>query len=257
LDSYSDLKKFPVSPRLGVIYRTSEQSALKVLYGTGFRAPYLVEQRGAGGLGGVKGGGSSLAPEYLKSYELDWIWIERGLRITFGSFFTAWDNQISQGLDSVYRNLSKSRAYGLDLSLEQEWGLGWKTFSNLTFARSFTTNSTGAQMDYQVIPRVIWNWGGGYRQGAWEFSLYSHHRMGHGDRVEGVITQLPPYFRTDCSLYYDIHRFLGLRLFEKAQFGFTVQNLFNRQLVSSSVGDLKGGVPESRIQVMGVLQLQM
>lgn len=116
-----------VNPRLGLIYQPVEQTTLKLLYGTAFRAPNSYEFYNTGV--GLKAN-PELQPETIRTYELV---IEQALpfhlRLTASGYYYRIDDLINQELDSgdgllVYRNVDQVAAHGGEVELEGRYENG-------------------------------------------------------------------------------------------------------------------------------------
>ncbi len=128
------------SPRAGLVARTAEDSAIKLLYGRAFRAPNLFElyyldaetQKAPG----------SLSPETIDTYELIYEQhIDQKTRYTLSSYYYTIEDLISQTIDAqddllVYQNLDKVNAFGFEGEFEKRWHDGWSIKSSYSYQRA-------------------------------------------------------------------------------------------------------------------------
>ena len=115
-----------VHPRIGVVYQASENTTLKLLYGSAFRAPNAFERFYAGEGYTTNPG---LDPETISTYELAWEQkLPAHLHGTVSFYYYDIDRLISQTEDSagniVYQNAESIQAYGLETGLENRFGQG-------------------------------------------------------------------------------------------------------------------------------------
>ncbi len=159
LDDYSDFGS-QLTPRLGVIYKLDNQSALKVLYGNSFRAANAVE---AGGSPFVAGS-PDIKPEELDTYELVYLKQTKDVKIEVVLFTSDWTNGITatdtnnDGFDDTFANVTDNKAYGLEVTY-------LKKLDNWLFESSgsyVTSKSETDNTDYVAFPKYILNLGIGY-----------------------------------------------------------------------------------------------
>lgn len=122
MDLYSSLE--PVAnPRVALTWQPRETTALKLLYGSAFRAPTVYELYYADPTSKAN---PSLRPENIRTYELAWEQtLAPRLRLSASAYRYEIDNLTSQVLDPadgllVYRNRESALGHGLETEL-----LGW------------------------------------------------------------------------------------------------------------------------------------
>lgn len=148
-DEYSTFGS-DINPRLALIYDLAENTVLKLLYGTAFRAPNAYELYYHDGNYTQKASGD-LDAESITTYEAI---LERQLNRTFratvGGFHYAMEDLISQYTDPadgllVFRNLDEAEATGLELALYGRWDSGLQ--SRISYSRvQAEDGATGATL---------------------------------------------------------------------------------------------------------------
>lgn len=131
-----------LNPRLGLLYNLQQNSTVKLLYGTAFRAPSQYE------LNFSDGGLSSIPSENLKPEKLDTLefilehYFDAQLRAEFNVFHTHINDQIA--LVAVDDNLAQQQnrnnieTTGIEVQLENNWLNGWQARTSYTWQT--TTN---------------------------------------------------------------------------------------------------------------------
>jgi outer membrane receptor protein involved in Fe transport len=109
-----------VTPRVGLVYRTHADTAIKALYGEAYRAPTVYETyyypdpffR-------------TLQPERLRTSEVVYEqYLGGALRFTATGYLTHARNLISQGADYYFENREESRSRGVEVEAERRWTTG-------------------------------------------------------------------------------------------------------------------------------------
>lgn len=126
-DDYSTVGS-TVNPRLALIYSSQPGSALKLLYGTAFRAPNAYELYFADGA--TSKASPNLKPEQIASYE---IVAEHEVRQNFHLTASIYRNNISNLINQVidptdgllvFSNIGKVRSQGAEFEAERAWSDG-------------------------------------------------------------------------------------------------------------------------------------
>ncbi len=126
-------------PRLGLVYRTEKDTAIKALYGEAYRAPNLYELYY--GSEQVQMGGESLKPENVRTLELV---VERHLghrlRVSASGYHTRItgliDPEVLDGGGIRYVNNESARSTGVELEGETRWPSGLLVRSSLAVQRA-------------------------------------------------------------------------------------------------------------------------
>jgi len=124
-DSYSTVGD-TTNPRLGLIWMPRQSTALKLLYGTAFRAPNAFEQYYNDGNATSKAS-PDLKPEKITSYELVAEHeLQTNFRLTAAVFRNDIGNLINQITDAsdgllVFQNIGQVRTQGAEIEAERAW----------------------------------------------------------------------------------------------------------------------------------------
>jgi outer membrane receptor for ferrienterochelin and colicins len=125
------------NPRFGIIYNPFEQTTLKFLYGTAFRAPNGNELYYSSVYQETN---PSLGPETIDTYELIW---EQNLgphfRATASGFYYKIKDLISETVDTnnnllVFKNIGEVESKGASAELEAKWANGIRGHISYTYA---------------------------------------------------------------------------------------------------------------------------
>ncbi|HZW12837.1 MAG TPA: TonB-dependent receptor [Noviherbaspirillum sp.] len=116
-----------VNPRLALIYRASEATTFKGIYGTAFRAPNAYELYYQVLSEGGQKANPDLESERIRSVELSAEhYLSADARVTASVFRNKVSNLISQAWDPVeellvFQNTDKATAHGVELEFEKTW----------------------------------------------------------------------------------------------------------------------------------------
>jgi iron complex outermembrane receptor protein len=135
-----------VSPRLALIYRRSENEALKLMVSRAFRAPNFAERYYDDGNVSQRAN-PALEPEHVTTVELGW---ERGLGANTRLSASLYQYRMRQLIDFValnatlsqYQNVSDAHGEGIDLDLEHRFGGGWQWRGSLSLAQARAQHRT-------------------------------------------------------------------------------------------------------------------
>jgi outer membrane cobalamin receptor len=127
-DNYSTFGD-TVNPRVGLIYNPWQQTVLKLLYGTAFRAPNIYEEKLDSPAYKPP---SHLDPEHIKTYELV---AEQYFLTNWRASVSAYYNDVSDLIDSkvdpsdgllTFQNLNSVEMKGAEVELEGKWANGFR-----------------------------------------------------------------------------------------------------------------------------------
>ncbi len=124
------------NPRLGLIYKPDTSSAIKLLYGTAFRAPNAYELYNE--QAGTAKANPNLEPETIKTYELILEkYYDNRLRLMASGFYYKIRDLINLTIDpadnlTVFENLNTVEARGLEFEIERKWSGNTKVRASLT-----------------------------------------------------------------------------------------------------------------------------
>jgi iron complex outermembrane receptor protein len=164
------------NPRLGLIWSPRDTTALKLLYGTAFRAPNAFEQYYNDGNITSKGN-PNLKPEKITSYEfIAEHELQPNFRVTASVYQNGISNLINQVTDPadgllVFQNIGgQVKARGAEFEAERAWTGDMRL--RASYAWQVTRNqATGAELENSPRQLVKLNysqpvWGDGLRAGA-------------------------------------------------------------------------------------------
>ncbi|MGZ8227845.1 MAG: TonB-dependent receptor plug domain-containing protein [Methylococcaceae bacterium] len=128
-----------INPRIAMIYKFNPETALKLLYGTAFRAPsaYELYFDGQG-----FNANPDLKPEKIDSYEIAFEYQpQRSLRFVATGFRNEIDGLIGLQEDPdndllIYKNIGQVEIWGAELELEKLWDNGLRLRSSYTWNRA-------------------------------------------------------------------------------------------------------------------------
>lgn len=151
-DRYSSTSDSSINPRLALIYKATEDTTLKALYGTAFRAPNAYELYYEVLNPGGQKSNTGLRPERIRSRELIAEHrLSADVRITASVFQNTVSDLITQTMDPsdglmVFQNLDRARARGAEIEYEKVWAGGSKLRTSYSWqhARNLTTGATVA-----------------------------------------------------------------------------------------------------------------
>jgi outer membrane receptor for ferrienterochelin and colicin len=146
-DYYNDVNNH-LSPRLGLVYKTTDSWTQKVLFGHAYRAPTALEQYGSGSVLGDK----NLEPETIVTVEYINIYRQANYEVEAVFFHSDWENAISlvaiSDLQNQYKNSISNESEGLELSLRSKINT---TSINAQLSYIESTNKTD-KVDYMATP---------------------------------------------------------------------------------------------------------
>jgi iron complex outermembrane receptor protein len=129
IDDYSD-QGTQSTPKLGLIFRPSVNSAYKLLYGQAFRAPTATEMMN-----------SSVHAETIDTYEMVWMKEYANRKSTLTLFSSHWENGINstRNFNEVssfnFENIDKSSSHGVEFEYNAHWDL-WTINGSAAYIRS-------------------------------------------------------------------------------------------------------------------------
>jgi len=129
------------NPRLALIYDLFEDTVLKLLYGTAFRAPNAYELYYHDG-GYSEKAAEELNPETITTYEaILERQLDRNLRASVSGFQYGMKDLIDQYVDPadgliVFQNLSEVEARGVELALSGRWDWGPRSRASYSYVQA-------------------------------------------------------------------------------------------------------------------------
>lgn len=162
------------NPRVALVYRMTEPTTLKAIYGTAFRAPNAFERYYLANPGQYKLN-PDLRPEEIATYEFVLEhYFDSNSRVTLSAYDYKIDDLITLTTDPsdgvlVYRNLDKVEARGIELEAEQARGNGLRWRASYALQRTedaitgmVLTNSPRhlAKLNFMTpLPATTWRGG--------------------------------------------------------------------------------------------------
>jgi len=126
-DEYGDYQP-SWSPRAALIYNPWKQSTFKLIYGTAFRDPNVLESE--------LSGSTSLQPEKINSYQLVYEQgINRYFRSSVSGYYNRMTDLIGQDSSGAFANFNAD-TLGMDIALEGNWKYGIKMRASYSLQRT-------------------------------------------------------------------------------------------------------------------------
>lgn len=181
-----------LNPRLSLVRRQDEQTILKFLYSTGFRAPNSYE-RDYAGLSYLPNLG--LESEKIKTYELI---LEKSLEKNIQFVASLYHYEIKDLIDLttagdsgqlIFRNLGDVKADGLVLEASRRWSDGRRL--QASYSWQLAEDDAGRWLDNSPrhLAKLNWTqplWGDSWRANV-ELHYISQRRSTQGNTVDGVL----------------------------------------------------------------------
>ena len=242
-DDYSDTSDH-TSPRFGVIYQPTEDSAIKLLYGNALRPPTALETGGQPGISLA----APLAPEIIDTFELVFIKQTDHWKAFVTVFQSDWEDAIRFVVNPMappaFRrvNIGKNEAYGVEAGFTYIKD-NFRADVSASFVESEDKTNNN---DYVAFPKFIINLGvGSTIEGpcGGDVQLYLNNRI-HLDAAESPIIagipnppDLKDYWRTDLTATWR-HPEKNLDVFVN------FLNVFDRNNFLPAGFSAEGGIPD-------------
>jgi iron complex outermembrane receptor protein len=217
-DHYDDFGS-TTNPRLALVYRPLEKTALKLLYGEAFRAPTFNETDVMNNPYAI--GNPDLKPEKVKTYEF--IWMQQFARANFAmGYFDAQmtDNVIlvlTDGSASTYANSGKEVSRGFELEISAE--PADNVLLRGTFTHFIETPDNSFQESGNMASLVA-----NYRLDKWNFNLsgnWQDEKQFQYESADGPeMRDLDSFVTVNAKFQYEV--VFGATLFVQAD------NLFDK-----------------------------
>lgn len=246
VDQYSDFGR-QITPRLGLIHHASPNSAYKLLYSNGFRAPNALEVKGSAFIEG----NADIKPEEIASYEVAYLFTTQNTLSEVVFFFSDWHNAIvtatttTPGFSSRFINSGKSQARGSEFSFAYQGDpLTIETSGSYVVSENTTMNEK-----YGAFPVWTFNGGVGYDFAHLDVEVFLNAQV-LLQMDEGQITDeyqnpraLKKYLRGDLNIKKPLSKHFVVTL--------DIRNLANRdnRLPSIQTNPSPGGIPEEERSV--------
>jgi outer membrane receptor for ferrienterochelin and colicin len=244
-DYYSDVKNH-ISPRLGLVYKTTSALTQKLLFGHAYRAPTAIEQFGSGSVLGDQ----DLKSETIETFELVNIYRQPHYEVEAVIFYSEWDNAISlvaiSDVQNQYKNNHDNESKGVELSLRAQVNT---TILNTQISYTDSRNKTD-EVDYVAFPE----WAGSINiehpvtekltTGLWQRFMLSYQL----DDTNTTLQQAS-YYRTDLYLNWQVSP--GLNVIGN------IQNLFDDKNYLPSYYGSEGGLLDNDRIIKASIQYKL
>ena len=137
-----------VTPRVGLVYRTDADTAIKALFGGAYRAPTVYETYYYPDPSGACSGRSGCArPRWSTSST------SAARSVHRDGYISQAKNLISRGAESCFKNRDESRSRGVEVEAEHRWTSGRPAARQL-FVAQHTDNPTIAGVELSTSPSI-------------------------------------------------------------------------------------------------------
>ncbi|MDP3120021.1 MAG: TonB-dependent receptor [Sulfuricurvum sp.] len=242
-DEYSDYG-LQLSKRAGLVYRASDTTILKLLYGSAFRVPSLVEGY-ANGHVSLRAGDSRLKPEETNTYEIVGIYTPNlNHKFSLNLFYSQLKNIIDlEEIDSTptgYQNMKQRYAKGAEFEYFYRTAREHSFYLNgsYVYAQYTVPSDNGASEIDQSMPdmsNVMLKAMYVYRPTeelslgtAWRYFSQTKPNKGHSDSK-------------DISEMHILDQTATYRFTPNSEMRLTVKNLFNTEVRMPSYNYVTGG----------------
>jgi len=222
-----------LTPRLGVVHRSTRETTWKALYGNAFRAPTAGEIQGTGRVAG----NAQIKPEEMDTFELVYMHQSRGASLQLIYFQNRWKDGIEQDpITIAFDNIDSNESSGFEMVYKKNF---FKDIQTEFSASRIRSSNNVTDVEYEAFPRYILNLQNRYEPEGERWALWSGIRyMGRWkDGPEAGANPLGSYLRTDLSLSYELN--------QTTRAYFWIRNLLDRDLKTPSLWSSEIGIPES------------
>ena len=224
-DDYSDFGN-TTNPRLALVWEARQDTTIKLMYGTAFRAPSFIEQYATGNP--VALGNPALMPEKITTLEGVVIWQARHDLQTSLSLFQHEISDIISQTGATYLNGGKQKGSGGELELTWDALPNLRITGNYAYQKNIdqtTQQDAGYAPHHHAYSRADWSLRPGWQLGG-QINYVADRARAAGDTRPAV----PDYTSLDLTLR-------TLRLKKGWDFSASVYNLFNADIREPSRSD--------------------
>jgi outer membrane cobalamin receptor len=250
LDHYSDLGG-NASPRLGLLFKPVEDTAIKLLYQRAFRAPSIGESYST--VPPVVN--FNLDPEILHSFELIFLKQRASWNAELLLFYNQWQDGILRKADASFpggfrrANFGENQAQGIEASFSWVSDI-WRANIGGSYV---TSRNLTVDEDFELFPTVLLSAGVGRTVESFGLQIYLNNQYFYGAQdieynatLLGSPEDLPAYWRTDLNV---TKRFSsGMDLYVN------IVNLFDRDNRVPAVAGFPGGVQDRSLSISAGIQ---
>jgi iron complex outermembrane receptor protein len=235
---YSSKDASSFSPKVAIVFKPFEKTALRTSVGKAFRPPTVYElyRTWTSSSGTTYAGNPDLKPETTISWDIG---IEQGLWKGAKIKAAYFENYMK---DLIYRktvsatlqeniNAGKAESKGVEIEAEQRFGKELRLFANFTYtdAKIKENDAKPETVGKRLtdVPERMFNAGAEFEKGAFSAALtgrYVSKRYSNDenkDVINNVYTSYDPYWVADAKVSYKLTKFATL--------SFSVDNIFDRE----------------------------
>lgn len=224
-DRYSDFGS-TLNPRLGLVWNARQDLTAKVMYGTAFRAPALVEVASINNP--VNRGNPNLQPEKIATLEAGFSWQARqDLQMNFSVFRHEMSDIIGLVLDpsgKTYQNTGKQTGSGSEMEFTWDATPNLRLSGHYAYQKNIdetTKHDAGYAPRHHIYARADWRFTGGWQLNTQVNHVADRNRPFLTSAVAGEPrSQIPDYTTVDITLRTD-------RPKQGWDFATSIRNLFN------------------------------
>ncbi|HEX5671024.1 MAG TPA: TonB-dependent receptor, partial [Sulfuricurvum sp.] len=237
-DDYSDYG-VQLSKRAGLVYRAADDTILKLLYGSAFRVPTLIEAYGNGHID-FHAGDSNIVPEMTDTYEIQGIYTPNfnhkfSLNLFYAQLNHVIDLEEDQHTIVGYQNFKKRHNKGLEFEYSYHSGLEHDFYFNATrLVTQYTLPAepgvAAVDMNMPDISKVMLKAMYVYRPTE-ELSLGTTWRY-FSETEASKLTWVDTDTTLDATHIFD--ETATYRFSPESQIRLTVKNIFNRVVTQPS-----------------------
>ncbi len=146
------------SPRLGAVYRLSDQTVWRAQYGSSFRAPNVYESYYS--LPGVQSASSNLRPETIKTWEAGLEhYLDSRTRLLASAYVYRLNKLIDQVTETTsgllqYTNIGRTSARGVELEAERLWAGGTRLRGSLDVQHADSSTSAALTNSPRLVGKL-------------------------------------------------------------------------------------------------------
>ncbi|GEA10086.1 TonB-dependent receptor [Alteromonas sp. KUL49] len=234
VDRFSNSGETEVSPKIGLIYRSSDVSSWKLSAARGYRAPAAGELSSGNFLGNPE-----LKGETLTTVEATYQFQNEFAQIKVTLFDSMWEDGIitqltdeatSMGFERQFVNAGSNSAYGLEL--EQRYYFSDHDIyvqSGYSYVKSKNETSN---TDYTAFPEHKFSIGIVHQLNSYQYAL---HYLLKTDRTDTLLSEVT------LPNFHDVH-FSIQREFKNSSVIARVSNLLNSTQVDPAIWGVDGGI---------------
>lgn len=230
-DDYSDFGD-TFNPRVALVYRASEDTSFKLLYGSAFRAPTFTELSSTA----IIKGNPNLQPEEIDTYEAIWIQKLGNNSLNLSYYYSVIDNvivDVSKNGRNTRENLGKEKYSGIEAELVSEF------FHRDLQTRLGVSHMLNTDQDAKITPKTTLSAIGNYKYNKFNFNVNSFYHSSSHDSTDSLKSKkLDDYIIVNTKIIYLFKP--NLELF------FEMENIFDESYTTPAITATKNFDIENR-----------